>query len=187
METNSEKIDVVEIMKGIKEKARKRKMTADSEFLKSLNLKNLRPIGVTDSQKIDSDGKLSLSLGVRKVQKRGVYGRIVNFGLRKFYFALRFLLDGVITSQEKFNARVLRFMTKRSKDIDFDYSKFEEKFRGSRENISEKQKKYLPFFEGRENVLDIGFGRGEFLDFLREEGVKAIGVDNYSQIGRAHV
>jgi O-antigen chain-terminating methyltransferase len=40
-----------------------------------------------------------------------------------------------------------------------------------------ERRKYLPHVEGRANLLDLGCGRGEFLDLLRESGVPARGVD----------
>ncbi len=36
---------------------------------------------------------------------------------------------------------------------------------------------YVPLFEGASDVLDVGCGRGEFLDLLRENGITARGVD----------
>jgi O-antigen chain-terminating methyltransferase len=36
---------------------------------------------------------------------------------------------------------------------------------------------YLPDFEGASDVLDIGCGRGEFLELLREHGIPARGID----------
>ena len=62
-------------------------------------------------------------------------------------------------------------------DPEFDYAGFEDRFRGSEHDIKERQRIYVPYFEGRENVLDIGCGRGEFLELLLERGVKARGVD----------
>lgn len=59
----------------------------------------------------------------------------------------------------------------------FDYAGFEERYRGSEEDIKERQRIYVPYFEGRENVIDIGCGRGEFLELLRESGITARGVD----------
>jgi O-antigen chain-terminating methyltransferase len=44
--------------------------------------------------------------------------------------------------------------------------------------IRERNKKrYLEYFNGRRNVLDIGCGRGEFLDVLKDNGIHAVGVD----------
>ncbi len=180
MENKDTKIDVLEIMKGIKENAKIARMKADSDFLKSLDIKNLKGVPGEIFSDNQNDFSLISKLKLKKVQKKGVFGKIINFGLRKFYFALRFLLDSVFTTQEKFNEKVSRFMDKRSKELNFDYLKFEEKFRGEKSAILEKQKKYLRFFENRKKVLDIAFGRGEFLNFLKNEGIGAIGVDNYS-------
>jgi SAM-dependent methyltransferase len=58
-----------------------------------------------------------------------------------------------------------------------EYMRFEDRHRGSEENIKWKQKNYLPYFKDRGPVLDIGCGRGEFLGLLKEAGVQASGVD----------
>jgi O-antigen chain-terminating methyltransferase len=60
---------------------------------------------------------------------------------------------------------------------EFDYAGFEERFRGSEAKIKEGQRIYLPYFEGAPGVVDLGCGRGEFLELLRERGIKAQGVD----------
>ena len=60
---------------------------------------------------------------------------------------------------------------------EFDYAWFGERFRGNEEDIKARQRSYAQYFDGRENVLDIGCGRGEFLELLRERGIKARGVD----------
>ena len=60
---------------------------------------------------------------------------------------------------------------------DINYFVFEERFRGSREDIKRREAVFLQFFEGCNNVLDIGCGRGEFLELLREKGIGARGVD----------
>ena len=63
-----------------------------------------------------------------------------------------------------------------------DYFKFQEQFRGSEEMIMERQRKYIPFFQNCEGaVLDLGFGRGEFLRLMRENGIPAKGVDLYAE------
>ena len=60
-----------------------------------------------------------------------------------------------------------------------DYFDFENKFRGSRLQIKNNQKQYIEYFEGKYNVLDIGCGRGEFLELLKEFDIEATGVDSY--------
>jgi O-antigen chain-terminating methyltransferase len=62
-----------------------------------------------------------------------------------------------------------------------DYSRFAERFRGSEEQIRCNMEFYRPFFAGRFNVLDIGCGRGEFLEVMRDAGVSARGIDLSSE------
>jgi len=57
------------------------------------------------------------------------------------------------------------------------YFVFEDHFRGSREDIRERQRAFVRYFEGCRNVLDIGCGRGEFLELMRDAGIGARGVD----------
>jgi SAM-dependent methyltransferase len=59
----------------------------------------------------------------------------------------------------------------------YKYVGFEDRYRGSQEDIRARLMTYLPLFEGAADVLDIGCGRGEFLDLLRERGVRAQGLD----------
>jgi 2-polyprenyl-3-methyl-5-hydroxy-6-metoxy-1,4-benzoquinol methylase len=61
--------------------------------------------------------------------------------------------------------------------LGFDYGRFAERFRGSEEYVKAGQQIYLPYFRDRRNVLDLGCGRGEFLELLRTAGVPARGID----------
>ncbi|MGS5088186.1 glycosyltransferase [Hydrogenophaga sp. A37] len=63
------------------------------------------------------------------------------------------------------------------------YVAFEDRYRGSRELIYERLKAYLPFvaplasaFPGAE-VIDLGCGRGEWLQMVRDQGLMPFGVD----------
>lgn len=61
---------------------------------------------------------------------------------------------------------------------DFDYLAFEERFRGPEELVRERQRRHADRFAGVEGeVVDLGAGRGELLELLRERGVDAFGVD----------
>jgi 2-polyprenyl-3-methyl-5-hydroxy-6-metoxy-1,4-benzoquinol methylase len=63
-------------------------------------------------------------------------------------------------------------------DVDIDYFLFEQIHRGSREQIKTSQEKYLKYFEDKDNILDIGCGRGEFIELLIENGKKNVrGID----------
>lgn len=57
------------------------------------------------------------------------------------------------------------------------YVAFEEVARGSSSLVRSRQAFFLEHFTGRRNVLDIGCGRGEFLQLLKEIGVEAYGID----------
>lgn len=66
-----------------------------------------------------------------------------------------------------------------------DYFQLERHFRGTEEEIRARQSFYLPFYRGRQNVLDIACGRGEFLELMREWKVPARGVDlDADMVGR---
>ncbi|HUQ86375.1 MAG TPA: class I SAM-dependent methyltransferase [Vicinamibacterales bacterium] len=60
---------------------------------------------------------------------------------------------------------------------DFQYVGFEDRFRGSEDAIRARLADYVSYFDGQSNVLDVGCGRGEFLDLLREKGISAKGLD----------
>lgn len=61
--------------------------------------------------------------------------------------------------------------------VDVNYFQFEERFRGSREMIKQRQLEFLPYFKNCSHVLDIGCGRGEFLEILRDNNIGGIGID----------
>ena len=64
----------------------------------------------------------------------------------------------------------------------FRYAAFEEAARGTSALIRSRQAIYVDHFHGRANVLDVGCGRGEFLELLKEHGVQAYGIDSNSEM-----
>jgi 2-polyprenyl-3-methyl-5-hydroxy-6-metoxy-1,4-benzoquinol methylase len=57
------------------------------------------------------------------------------------------------------------------------YVGFEDRFRGSRDEIRSRLSDYLPVLASASDVVDVGCGRGELVDLLRQHGVAARGVD----------
>ena len=65
--------------------------------------------------------------------------------------------------------------------LDAVYVELEDRFRGSRDDVKNSQTFYLPSVRSAPNedrpIVDIGCGRGEWLELLREAGANATGVD----------
>lgn len=68
-------------------------------------------------------------------------------------------------------------------DFDMDYLAFEEKYRGPEEDIQKLQEKFVRLYAGKDNILDIGCGRGEFIKTLLNAGKQYVfGMDINSQM-----
>lgn len=65
---------------------------------------------------------------------------------------------------------------------EYGYLELEHYHRGTREEILERFAPHLRYLEGRQRVLDLGCGRGEVLELLREKGIGALGLDNNEQM-----
>lgn len=59
----------------------------------------------------------------------------------------------------------------------YKYVGFEDRFRGSQPEVRQRQAAYVEEFRGATDVLDVGCGRGEFLELLQEAGIGARGID----------
>jgi SAM-dependent methyltransferase len=64
------------------------------------------------------------------------------------------------------------------------YIAFENRYRGSREEIRERLASYVDLFRGLEPVADLGCGRGEFLELLKENGIECQGVEGNAALVR---
>jgi SAM-dependent methyltransferase len=64
----------------------------------------------------------------------------------------------------------------------FEYLRFENRHRGPEEQIRANQRLYLSYFRNTGKVLDIGCGRGEFLEILEEAGIPALGLELNSEM-----
>jgi 2-polyprenyl-3-methyl-5-hydroxy-6-metoxy-1,4-benzoquinol methylase len=64
----------------------------------------------------------------------------------------------------------------------FDFISFAERFRGRREEILERQAIYVEEFRDRHTVLDLGCGRGEFLELMGRYGINIRGIDTNTRM-----
>jgi O-antigen chain-terminating methyltransferase len=80
-------------------------------------------------------------------------------------------------------APVQRLFHEELHDMDALYAALQDEFRGSREEIMGRLSVYLPKIADsgigseRMPILDVGCGRGEWLELLREHELKALGID----------
>lgn len=131
---------------------------------------------------------------------RKIIGKIIIFVKKVIRKSISWYIAPIVEQQNEFNAyttRTLNCMNSKytnienkinemqerlnelenSQKLKFDYVAFENQYRGSEENIKNRLREYLKYFEGQENVLDIGCGRGEFLEILKENNIDAKGID----------
>jgi O-antigen chain-terminating methyltransferase len=109
----------------------------------------------------------------------------VRLGIRKAQERLEAMSTTLALARAEIAARPGPGAPTRERLEEARYVAFEERFRGSSEEIRGKLSDYVPYFRGSSPVLDLGCGRGEFLDLLREAGIDGLGIDgNTEMIGR---
>jgi SAM-dependent methyltransferase len=117
-----------------------------------------------------------------RVEKLAAEYEDVQILMKKFYL-IRDKLDALIAALEKGGKPAPADVRAVLEPIeDWRYAGFENRFRGSENEIRKQQAGYIPLFRKGGRVLDLGCGRGEFLDLLRENGISGEGVDLNSQM-----
>lgn len=80
-------------------------------------------------------------------------------------------------------AQLAAFLNEDDHRLDAMYASFEDQFRGTREDIKNRQRIYLPLIQecqagaSTAPVLDVGCGRGEWLELLRDQQLIGRGVE----------
>ncbi len=98
--------------------------------------------------------------------------------LMKKFLLLEKKLDALLAALEKAEPPAATDVSPLLEPLrDWRYAGFENRFRGSEEDIRKQQAEYTSLFPKGGKVLDLGCGRGEFLDLLRDKGVEGEGVD----------
>ncbi len=140
-------------------------------------------LGAVAGDVTDSSGRIApLSRALDQLQTRlgDLWGHIVDQQRR---------LDILLTEArrrlpEKLDEQQLQlFAREQDRQLHAWYAGFEDRYRGTRRDIKERQRVYLPAIRkaadavGDKPFLDIGCGRGEFLELLKEGGFAASGID----------
>ena len=81
-------------------------------------------------------------------------------------------------STQQLTALRFRFGDLSDPDLENLYVELEDRFRGSREEIKERFREYLPYVRESAPVIDLGCGRGEWLELLNENNIQARGIDS---------
>lgn len=120
---------------------------------------------------------------IAKVQDAWTHHKAWMTELQEALQSSRAKIGDLQTACERQDAQWAELMNLPTNDDDF-YHDFEERFRGSFELIRDRESVYVPLIQqhlpdwSKARFVDIGSGRGEWLDILREHGaVDYVGVD----------
>jgi len=203
-EIRDEEIDVEKIMERIRENIKKRKQQRGyPEVQRLLKEPGFQP-QVSGVESIDLRENLHAASMAWQVQVRRPilsYRRFMSDLVIKIRRVLqqeiRWTVDPIVDRQEYFNASIVRVLNalvesvqnlQRDQEKDdwnklpIDLVSFAERYRGSSEEIKRRLTIYVDYFRGCSKVVDIGCGRGEFLELLRENSIGAFGVDTNSSM-----
>lgn len=134
--------------------------------------------------------------------RRAGVGPVVTFARRSLMWFLRWWVQAILEKQDRVNKLVLRALQDleqrsgtrleaRIAKLEAEWRRrrehetaanlhwvyFAARFSGDEKTIRKHDERFAPLFRGRKRVLDIGSGRGTFLDLMREEGVGAYGIE----------
>ncbi|MCX6776175.1 MAG: class I SAM-dependent methyltransferase [Candidatus Micrarchaeota archaeon] len=205
IEIRDKEIDVSEIMKKIRENIRKRRKeheVIDAEVLERMDTKE--PPFSLERELASINANWDVENKTYRISShRKLMGPLLVKGRELVHGEVQRYVRPILWKQTEFNTSTMRILNRFSKTIpeikkqvdeqsanlsqtredkderaDINYLEFENKFRGKEDDIKNKQEFYTKYFKSRKNVLDIGCGRGEFLELLKEKGVRATGIDN---------
>lgn len=181
-EINIDNINVEEIMANI------RKNIKDKGYLEEEKINNFDfapKISEEDNFKYDLDvlNRIwNINLEREILSRNGLFSFIKKV-LRKLtrWYVVPMMQDQVVFNS--YAVRIINNLTQqlneqnekikeleKENDFDMDYLAFENKYRGSEENIQKLQEKFVRLYAGKDNILDIGCGRGEFIKTLLNAG-----------------
>src|SRR5919201_637955 len=134
--------------------------------------------------------------------RKGVVGPAITTERRGVMWLIQWWIRAIVDRQDRINKLVLRVLEdldRRSQPrLEQRLAKLEEEWRRRRQDesagnlhweyfaarfsgdpktIYEQDRRFVEVFRGRKRILDLGSGRGTFLELMRDEGIGAYGVD----------
>ena len=143
-------------------------LTANSRALAESRIHEQESIGAFQMAAADHLERLSQQLRLLQDQVQSL-----DYALH----ATPYMADPAVLKVTDSQGRVIIGFSSRTRAPENVYRGFEDIFRGPETFIRERQRTYLPLLAGHNPVLDVGCGRGEFLDLLAEAHIPAIGLD----------
>ncbi|OEU41366.1 hypothetical protein BGV40_15310 [Methanosarcina sp. Ant1] len=198
LSVSDEEIDVEEIMHVIRDKVRKKKeiemslQGTDHTGLDKQNDNSTVLAHLLESAYIENNSYAISS-------HRKVLGSYLVKGRELVHGEMRRYVDPVIWKQQEFNQSIvsvfknfdLRMSEYENKlnelrrlqeqELEIQYIDFENTFRGTEDEIKKRISVYLRYFISG-TILDIGCGRGEFLEILRDAGRNGKGIEINEQM-----
>lgn len=147
-------------------------------------IKNITPINTKEY--------LKSSTILKGIIKKIVY-KLISWYIEPIVAGINTRTNIILDSVASLNENNILFIEKYQNDIEnekkknkgnefINYQKFENKYRGSEQEIKERLKRYLDYFKKDDKLLDLGCGRGELLELVQEKKIKAIGIDGYEPV-----
>ena len=193
----TERIDVNQIMQEIKKEVQ-RKIKEVPEYAQDINKVNKIAFNFTIAEE-DIEANLSYInhnyniQNLDNVQSKKIFiGPVVNKLRERIKIEVGYLMNPIINKQTIFNSHITRLfngLTRSLKNteerisdliypnLNLNYKAFEDQFRGSSEEMKNRNQQFLRFFHECKEVLDIGCGRGDFIQQLHAYGTGAYGID----------
>ena len=145
-----------------------------ADFVNAVSVR-LEEMKSTAAKQLSQHNALAQLLDEHKAETREIEPRI----MEQIAFEKSLMLNQIRVEAERLQVLIKELQARGQIHDDELYAALEDRFRGSREEIKERFRMYLPYVEPVRDglVIDLGSGRGEWLEILSETGIKARGVE----------
>ena len=174
--------NVVNLITNINQKTDKRNIQISEELHHKADANEVQQISEELRHKADANRveqlNRELTLYLQTVNYAKMYLQLVQTNLMKLIKEAEKRLPRALSKDE-----IKKIIDEKYHIFDAMYVAFEDRFRGTREDIKKRIEIYLPYVkEARTRtkeaqVLDVGCGRGEWLELLKEQRINAKGID----------